>query len=66
MEKQELIRQMKMSTKTLFITRQELAEVMGYKDAHCVDKYLSGLERVEKKYFIPDVVESIKRRCNCR
>lgn len=46
MEKQELIRQMKMSTKTLFITRQELAEVMGYKDPHCVDKYLNGIEQV--------------------
>lgn len=62
MERQELIRQMKMSTKTLFITRQELAEVMGYKDPHNVDKYLNGLEQVGKRYFIPDIASVLKSR----
>lgn len=66
MNRQELIKEFKTLNGSLFITRNELAGVMGYKDAHCVDKYLSGLERVEKKYFIPDVVESIKRRCDYR
>lgn len=66
MDKKEMVQSFRKETGSLFITRIELAGVMGYKDAHCVDKYLSGLERVEKKYFIPDVVESIKRRCDYR
>lgn len=65
MEKKQMIDLMRSETGSLFITRSELARVMGYKDAHCVDRYLNGLERVEKKYFIPDVVMAIKGVAVC-
>lgn len=60
MDKQEMIRHMKTKNNSLFITRQELAEIMGYKDPHSVDRYLRGLERIDRRYFIPDVVAVIK------
>ena len=66
MEKQEMIRYMKAEIKSLFITRQELADVMGYKDPHSVDRYLYGLEKADKRYFIPDVVVAIKEKARVR
>lgn len=60
MDKQEMIRYMKAKNNSLFITRQELAEIMGYKNPHSVDRYLRGLERIDRRYFIPDVVAVIK------
>lgn len=66
MDKQEMIRYMKVENKSLFITRQELADIMGYKDPHCVDRYLYGLEKADHRYFIPDVVASIKEKAKVR
>lgn len=40
-----------------FITRDELAKFMGYKAPKTVDKYLTGLDQIRKKYFVPDVAE---------
>lgn len=65
MEKQEMIKLFRTETGSLFITRQELSKVMGYADPHNVDRYLCGLEKVEKKYFIPDVVLRIKGAATC-
>lgn len=62
MNKQEMIKSFQRETGSLFITRKQLAKVMGYKDAHSVDRYLAGLEKVERKYFIPEVIEEITRR----
>ena len=79
MDKQEMIRRMSQHVKASlsedgenikgvpqFITRMQLAEYMGYKDPPSVDKFLSGLERIAKLYFIPDVVEKIKRGSETR
>lgn len=79
MDKQEMIRRMSQHVKASlsedgepvkgapqFITRMQLAEYMGYRDPHSVDKFLSGLERIAKLYFIPDVVEKIKRGSETR
>lgn len=61
MNRQELIKEFKTLNGSLFITRNELAKAMSYNDPHCVDRFLYGLERVGKKYFIPDVVSALKR-----
>lgn len=79
MDKQEMIRRMSQHVKASlsedgesvkgapqFITRMQLAEYMGYRDPHSVDKFLSGLERIAKLYFIPDVVERLKKGSETR
>lgn len=44
-----------------FITRQGLANYLGIKDPHSIDRHLNGLERVNRKYyFIPDVVDALR------
>lgn len=44
-----------------FITRQGVANYLGYSDPHCVDNLLSGLERVRGKlYFINDVADALR------
>lgn len=44
-----------------FITRQGLAEYLGYSDPHGVDAFLHGLERVKGKlFFIGDVADALK------
>lgn len=42
-----------------FTYRKRVAEVMQYKDAHYVDKYLRGLPRVGTRYFSIDVADRI-------
>lgn len=43
-----------------FTTRRRLAEVLGYKNAQPVDKYLKGLPRINKtRYYTYDVVDAI-------
>lgn len=59
MTKTELVKSMQAHTGSGFITRIQLAGYMGYKNPTSVAKYLHGLERVDKKYFIPDVADSI-------
>lgn len=68
MNKQEMIRYFKQECGGLFIRRGQLAELMNYKDVKSVDALLYGLERVGKGklYFIPDVVDAIKRGSETR
>lgn len=42
-----------------FTYRQRVADVMNYKNPHCVDAYLRGLPRVGTRYFSEDVAERI-------
>lgn len=64
MTKTELANDMKRFCGCSFITRKKLADYMGKKDPHAVDKYLYGLDRVDgKDYFIPDVANVLKERC---
>lgn len=60
LNKKELVRQMESYSGGLFITRKKLAQCMGRKDPHSVDKYLRDLPRVDKElYFIPDVADAL-------
>ena len=63
MNKQEIVRTFRSITGAVFITRKQLADLMGMKDPHGVDRYLKGLERIDNKYyFIPDVAEVLISR----
>lgn len=61
MEKQELERKLKQAKNSLFITRKELAEIMGRKDPHQIDWIIAGLQRTEvgKLYYIGDIADRI-------
>jgi len=64
MTKKDLVADMRQYAGGAFITRKLLANYMGIKDPHNVDRYLYGLECVNGKYyFIRDVVESLKGSC---
>lgn len=62
MNKQDMIKRFRQEAGSLFVTRGQLACIMGYRDPHSVEPLLVGLERVTKGklYYIPDVVERIK------
>ncbi len=65
MNKQELIREMKKSSESEgFITAAKVAKFLGVTNvSQCKYKYLSGLERVDGKYyFIPDVANVLMSR----
>ena len=63
MNKQDIVKAFKAATGAAFITRGQLAKLMGMKDPHRVDRYLRGLDRIDKKYYyIPDVVEALIER----
>lgn len=59
MTKTELVKSMQSYVGSSFITRIQLAGYMGYKNPSSVAKYLYGLERIDKKYFIPDVADQL-------
>ncbi len=64
MNKQELVKDLKNYAGSSFLTRQNFAKYMGIKNPQNIDKYLRGLERVDGKYyFIPDIAEALKARC---
>lgn len=45
-----------------FITISGIANYLGVRSHHSVDKYVNGLDRLNGKYyFIPDVAESMLR-----
>lgn len=62
MTKSELTKDMKAAVGSGFITRRELAAYMGYKDPGKIDKYIRDLQKVGKRYFIPDVADAL---CRC-
>lgn len=55
----ELVRALEKYSGGFFIERKQLAEFMGYSDPHSVDKYLFGLKRNGRRYFIKDVANQI-------
>lgn len=65
MKKQDLIRKMEEASGTKgFITASQFAQFMGCTNiSKCKYKFLSGLDRVEGKYyFIPDVAAVLMDR----
>lgn len=62
MNKREIAKEMqKACGGAMFITRQQLAGFLGRKKPDSVDRYLVGLERIDKMYYIPDVVENLMK-----
>ena len=61
MTKKDLIADMKQTVGGGgFITLSGIAAYVGVKSHHSVDKYVNGLERINKKYyFIPDVADQM-------
>ena len=68
MEKQDLKRSLSSHVGGgMFITAAELTSFMGYSRANAQrirNEYLTGLDRVGTKYFIPDVATRIYERRN--
>lgn len=62
MTKTKILKTIQLVHKSAFIKRSELAEVMGYKDPHNVDKYLKGLPKIGSKYSVLDVAEAMAER----
>ena len=42
-----------------FISKQQLKDFMGYKSVNSVTPYLYGIKSVNRRYYIPDVVDRI-------
>ncbi|MEG0430275.1 MAG: hypothetical protein RR536_01705 [Anaerovoracaceae bacterium] len=62
MYKSDIERELKKHTGSGMITATELAKFMGYSRSDKVAKYLVGLPRIGKKYFICEVAESLKNK----
>lgn len=63
MTKKELVADMKKHVDgASFITITGLQKYMGVRSHHSVNRYITGLERINSRYyFIPDVADSILR-----
>lgn len=60
LNRKEVVKRLESFSGGVFITRKKLAEVLGRKNPHSVDKYLRDLPRVDKElYFIPDVADAL-------
>lgn len=66
MNKKDLIADMKRSAGGSFIPRAWLAEYLHLKDPKSVDRYISGLPRLNGRYFIDDVAERMMSECDYR
>lgn len=65
MKKSELVKDMKSFTGSAFINRADFARYIGLQPKNA-DKYLIGLERIGRMYFIPDVAESLLKEVDVR
>ena len=59
MNRKEIIADLQNHCGSYFMTRNEFAQFMGKKDPHGVDYILFGLDRVERKYYIRDIADSL-------
>ena len=60
LNRKEVVKRLESFSGGVFITRKRLAEALGRKNPHSVDKYLRDLPRVDKElYFIPDVADAL-------
>ncbi len=64
MDKWTIVRRMKQDCGGAdFITLSQFCRYMGIKDPYKAKKnYLDGLDRVSKRYYIPDVVDRMMQR----
>lgn len=65
MKKSEIVKDMKAFTGSAFINRSKFARYLGVQPKHA-DKYLVGLERIGRMYFIPDVAEALLKEAEVR
>jgi len=56
MDKREIKQQLERYTGGVFITRQKLADALGVDNPRHVDRYLSGLDRINGKYYLIEEV----------
>ena len=60
LNRKEMISRLESFSGGAFITRKKLAQCMGRKDPHSVDKFLRDLPKVDKElYFIPDLADAL-------
>lgn len=59
MNRKELINDMRQYCKAGFISKKQLADFLGYKSVNSVSQYLYGLNSIDRRYYIPDVVDSL-------
>lgn len=60
MSRNELIRSMeRYCNGASFISKQQLKDFMGYKSVNSVTPYLYGIKSINRRYYIPDVVDRI-------
>ncbi len=59
MTKSDVVKALRRTSGSEFISRKELASALGYRDSHSVDKYLVGLAKVGRRYYIEDVAERV-------
>lgn len=50
---------MRQYCKAGFISKKQLADFLGYKSVNSVSQYLYGLNSIDRRYYIPDVVDSL-------
>lgn len=60
MYKSDIVRELRQYTGAGMISRIQLAKFMGYSSPDPVDKYLRGLRRVRRRYFIAEVAERLQ------
>lgn len=48
-----------------FITRKELMRFLGYKRDHSIADIVYGLEKVQTKYYIPEVAKRLMEKVEC-
>ena len=65
MLKTEIVKDMKAFNEgSSFITKEGLARYMGYKSYDPIKQIVVGIEAYKGKlYFIPDIAEAIKSKC---
>lgn len=42
-----------------FISQKELAQVLGFKDPHRIRELVTGVSRIGKRYYLPEVAGRI-------
>lgn len=65
MTKSEIVKDMKSFTGSAFINRADFARYLGMNPKNA-DRYLNGLEKIGRLYFIPDVAEALMKERTMR
>lgn len=58
---EELVKDMKNTMGSSFLSRKQFADYMGYKDPHGVDKVLATCQKFGSKYHVIDLANNLFR-----